>query len=351
MSESRLPQAPATIDDGTGAPRFGTYQGLPDIVDLSALRGAYQPGPLARRLTRKKWVYAFVATREVAALMAVVDLGYSSNAFTMAVDLGTGRVLADDGYLGLPRPLVQVGDHPGAGLAASFRRPDARFQVARPFGDERYHFTARAGVLVPVKGPKLRLSADLLAAGAAPPLTVVAPVDGGIVNVTTKWAGMLGFGLLEAGGQRYVLDGGVGGFDYTQGYLARRTAWRWAFGCGRLDDGTPLGFNLVEGFNESRDDVNENAVWLGHALHPVGRARFSWNQGDPLDRWAVTTVDGAVDLRFRPIAAHRELRDLKLVKSRFVQPLGLWEGTLKLGGRSHALRDVPGVTEDQDVTW
>lgn len=342
-----LPAAPHSIDDA-GAPRFGTYQGTLDAVALHALRGQYQPSAAGRLLTRKKWVYGFVATREVAAMMAVVDLGYTSNAFTMAVDLASGRVLADASFLGPPRPLVTVGDHPGAGLLARFRRPDAQLAAARPFGDERYHFHMRVGL--PLRS-RLSCSFDLLAAGASPPLTVVAPVEGGVVNVTHKWAGLLGFGRLEADGRRYLLDGGVGGLDYTQGYLARHTAWRWAFGCGRLADGGPVGLNLVEGFNESRDDVNENAVWLGGRLWPVGRARFTWNKADPLERWAVETTDGALKLTFKPVATHREHRDLRLVRSRFVQPMGLWEGTVTVGGQTHAVKDLPGVAEDQDVLW
>jgi hypothetical protein len=162
---------------------------------------------------------------------------------------------------------------------------------------------------------------------------------------------MLTFGSLWARGRRYVLDGGVGGLDYTHGYLARHTAWRWAFMCGRLDDGNPVGMNLVEGFNEGRTDVNENAVWLDGQVHPVGRARFSWNKADPLDAWTVETLDGAVRLRFVPIGAHREERDLVLVKSHFVQPVGLFSGTLNIDGRTRTVKDVAGVTEDQDILW
>lgn len=347
----RLPPAPPSVDDGGGAPRFGTYEGTLDAVQLSSLRGSYQPNPVDRLRMHKKWLYGFIATREVAALFAVVDLGYSSNAFSLAIDLTTQRVLADEGYLGPPRPLVTVGDHPGPGLEVAFRRPDAQLTARRRFGDERFHGSVRLGPKLPFVRPKLQFGWELLAAGAAPALTVIAPVEGGVVNVTQKWAGLLSFGQLEAGGKRFVLDGGVGGLDYTHGYLARHTAWRWAFVCGRLDDGTPFGINLVEGFNEARADVNENAVWLGHELFPVGRARFTWNPKDVLDPWRVVTTDGALDLSFKPLAAHRELRDLKLVKSRFEQPIGLWSGTLTLGGQRYRFEDAAGVAEDQDVLW
>ena len=83
-----------------------------------------------------------------------------------------------------------------------------------------------------------------------------------------------------------------------------------------------MGINLVEGFNESRADVSENAVWIGEKLYPVGRAHFSWNDADPYDAWRIKTEDGSVDLRFAPIHIHREERDLKLIRSHFVQPVG-----------------------------
>jgi hypothetical protein len=334
--------------DDAGAPRFGTYEGSLPEVDLSRLTGQYRPAMGRRLLKHKKWLYAFAATREVVAVCAVVDVGYSSNSFCVAVDLKEQQVLLDTSVLGLSAPMVHVSDAPSAGLDVRFTSPGLRVNANRPAGSERFHLHTRAGLF----GGKLDWGVDFLAAGAPPPLTVIAPVpEDGVVNVTQKWAGMLTFGTLQCAGRRFILDGGVGGLDYTHGYLARRTAWRWAFACGRLADGTPIGLNLVEGFNESRADVNENALWVGGRLLPLSRARFHWNKSDPLDKWEVSTDDGAVQLTFKPIHAHREERDYKLVKSFFMQPLGLFEGLITIDGRSYPVENLPGVTEDQDILW
>ena len=51
----------------------------------------------------------------------------------------------------------------------------------------------------------------------------------------------------EDASRTFSLDGGLGGYDYTKGMLPRLTAWRWAYGTGRLDDGTVLGFNIPRG--------------------------------------------------------------------------------------------------------
>ena len=65
----------------------------------------------------------------------------------------------------------------------------------------------------------------------------------------------------------------------------------------------------------------------------------------------VLTEDGAVDLAFQPIHVHREERDYKVVKSRFVQPLGLFSGAVSVGEQRVELDKLAGVVEDQDVVW
>ncbi|WP_338278077.1 DUF2804 domain-containing protein [Corallococcus caeni] len=350
--EALLPFAPASVASTEGEPRFGTYQGELPEVDLPRLLGKWAPGRTTRLLKRKRWHYTFVATQEVAALFAVVDLGYTANAFAVAVDLQEKKPLCDVSFLGVPGPLAEVSDKPGAGLVAAFRTLGGRMSVKRGESDERYQVEVDVSRMRTQSLQSFQWNGELLVAGGPPALTVIAPVEGdGLVNVTQKRSGLLAFGSLEAGGRRFRLDGGVGGMDYTQGYLARHTAWRWAFAAGRLADGTPVGLNLVEGFNEGATEANENAVWLGDRLYPVGRARFEYDAKELLDPWRLTTEDGAVDLRFKPIYVHREERNLRLVVSHFAQPVGFFEGTLRVGGQELKLSNVPGVTEDQDMLW
>lgn len=351
-SAASLPACPGRVEGPDGTPRFGSYLGSLESSDFGRLAGPYALGLRARVAKEKRWVYTFVATPEVMALVAILDLSYTASAFATVLSLKDRRVLVDESYLGLPGPFGHVNDRPGEGLEARFRRPGASLSVSRPPRRSRYQVRAELSPPVPLAPRSLLWDGNLLAEGGAPALTVIAPVsEDGVVNVTQKAGGLLCFGTLEAGGRRFLLDGGVGGIDYTHGLLARRTAWRWAFAQGRLEDGTPVGLNLVEGFNESRDEVNENALWLGARLVPLARARFSFNPRDSLDEWKVETVDGAVDLRLRPLAVHREERDLRWVKSRFVQPLGLYEGSVLVDGKRLQLSGIPGVAEDQDTLW
>jgi hypothetical protein len=345
-----LPASPLSVLDANGLPRFGTYQGELASVDLSGLREPFEVPEPRRTFAHKRWIYALVATPEVMVVMGIADLGYSSHSFSVAVDLLERRVLSDDAFLGPPGPLGRVGDSPGRGLSAYFRTLGGRFSLHRPVNAERFALEAELMGLRAHLGQPLRLRAEVLAEGGPPALSVVAPVKNGWVNVTQKRAGLLSFGTLLAGGRTYGLDGGVAGLDYTQGLLARRTAWKWAMAVGRMPDGTPVGLNLVEGFNEG-EGANENAFWIGSRLVPLAPAHFTHRRDDPLEPWRIVTTDGSLELDFRPIHVHREHRDLKIVRSDFLQPLGHFNGTLKLDDRIIKLERLAGVTEDQAVVW
>lgn len=346
-----LPPVPASLVDGAGAPRLGTYEGELARVDLEALSGKWGVPWALRPFKRKRWHYAFVATPQVAALCAIVDVGYGTSAFATAYDLQERRLLADASMLGLPG-LTSVGDFPGEGACGRFDSLGARLRVERAPGEGAYRLQGRIAAARTGGGGPFRWDLRLRTAGAAPALTVVAPVTGGgRVNVTQKRGALQAQGTLQAGGRSYVLDGGVGGHDYTQGYLARHTAWRWAYAAGHLADGTPVGLNLVEGFNDSSGEANENALWVGGRLYPLARARFRYSPYALLEPWSVRTEDGAVELSFQPLFAHREERNLGVVVTRFAQPLGLFQGTLRVGGRTHQVSALPGVTEEQDMRW
>ena len=343
-----LPAAPASVEDDHGQPRFGSYAGTIPEVNLARLRGVYHLGIAGRLAKHKRWQYVMLATPEVLAVLSVADLGYTANAFVCAVDLREGNVLFDRGYMGLPSPFTTISNHPSGGASARFHGPGARFTIARPRNEDPYQINVRASRW---RGGRFSCSA-VIAAGQAPPLTMIGPVPAdGVVNVTQKWSALPVSGTLEAGGRRYALEDGMAGLDYTNGYLARRTAWRWAFASGRLSDGTPVGLNLVEGFNEASEEANENVLWLGERLVPLDRARFEYDRSRVLDPWRVTTNDGGIELRFRPVHAHREERDYKIVKSHFVQPLGLFEGRIRLDKKVLSVDGLPGVVEDQDILW
>src|SRR5712692_5558242 len=168
VADALLPSAPSSIEDANGTPLFGTYQGGVDAVHLSRLRGPYALGFPFRVLKHKRWQYAMVATPEVLAVFSIADLGYTANAFACAVDLEQQRVLFDASFMGLPNPFTRVGNEPGEGARSRFRSLNAQFSIHRGIGQERYYVHV-------VIGKDFTWDGDILAAGSAPALTVIAP--------------------------------------------------------------------------------------------------------------------------------------------------------------------------------
>ncbi|HEV8536001.1 MAG TPA: DUF2804 domain-containing protein [Candidatus Limnocylindria bacterium] len=334
-------QPPASVVDANGEPRFGLYRGAPERVDLERLAGKYGRGALYRFAHRKRWRWAMVATPRVLVAFAIADLSYAANAFVLAADVDERKVLIDRGFLGLPRLSVAVGDRP-ARDHSWFRGPGIE-AVIRPA-------LAGSSIGVRVRTSGFDLAAEMDAT-AVPSVTLIAPVtDGGMVNVTQKASALPVTGEVRTPGRTYSLDGGLGGFDYTNGLLARHTEWRWAFTTGRSDDGHTIGLNLVEGFNEA-GAASENVLWVDGAILALGHARFEFDRGSTLSPWRVTTRDGSVDLEFEPIGQHREERNLIIARSSFVQPFGTFHGTVRTPSGPLHVSALPGVVEDQRVTW
>lgn len=345
-----LPTAPERVPDAAGRPCLGTYRGEVSQVRLDLLRPPEGVPRWKLPFRRKAWVYALVTTPEVILAGAVVDLGYVSHAFLTVVDRREKRALVDFGSVGPPAPWASVNDRPSRGMRGHFRAPGARLEVERPETAGPFRMTAELAPFRTRGAGRLGLQLELRTSEAPPPLTVVAPVPGGGINVTGKAGGLRASGTLDIGRRRIALDGGVAGLDATIGLPARRTAWRWAMAAGHLEDGRTVAFNLLEGFNEG-EGVNEDVVWVGGALHPLGPARFGFGHDDPLALWSLEADDGSFALRFRPLHLHREERNLGLVRSRFWQLQGFFVGTVRAGDEMLQLSDLPGVTEDQDVVW
>jgi hypothetical protein len=347
-----LKDAPSQWVDAQGRPRFGTFAGSFSHIDLSQLRGVFRPKWWRTLTTHKKWLYLLVVHEDLALTMAVVDLRYASNAFCQVVDLNSGAVLLDESRMGTPLTRVKVADSPCERLLAAFSQRD--FALQAQANSEEVALTIK--VRTPAKDA---LEAQL--SFALPPvaqrLAVVAPVGVDGVNCTQKLSGMTVSGQLQLGSRALTIHHALAAYDFTSGLLKRQTDWRWAFGLGRLLDGRLLSFNLVEGINDEVDNANqgasanENVLWLGERLIPVGRATFAFSQDALMQRWTVKTSCGRLNLEFEPKALHREAHDFKLVASDFAQPVGLWSGVFRGERETVEFRRIAGVAESQRVKW
>jgi hypothetical protein len=329
------PATDSIVDPATRSPRLGSFRGGLPRVDWSPLG----VGAAARTLRHKRWLYVAIATGDVYVALAVVRMGYASNAFVYAYDGAQRRMLARSSWLASPFA-ASVGNTGGEGCRATFATRGVSVVVERARREPHY------GVHVETRGFSLNASLD--AGGAPPAIGAVAEVAPGRFDATEKRALLTTRGALRVDGRTVSLDGALAGYDFTSGMLARHTTWRWGFALGRAAGGMPFALNLVEGFVGEA----ECAAWLGGELLGLGEGRFTFDRARPAEPWRVGTADGAADLTMTPGAVHEERRDLVVVGSRFVQPCGEWSGRLSLPGRAPGVNDrALGVTEDQDVTW
>jgi hypothetical protein len=334
-----LTERPASLfDPSTGALRAGSYRGGVPRVDPSPLG----KGALYRVAHEKRWVYAAVATEDLLVGAAIVRLGYAANTFAFAFDRAAGRMMADVSAT-TPPFAAAVGDTGREGCRARLRWPGAALSLERGAGERDYRLEVFAS--------DLRISARLSTEGAPPAIGAVVPLraaPGSLFNATEKQTLLAAVGEVIARGRHYSLDGGLGGLDFTFGFLARKTSWRWAFALGRARSAERVAINLVQGFVGPA----ECAVWVDGELFPVSGGLITYDEKAPLARWQVRTEGGEVDLTFDPGALHAEDHDFGVVASHFLQPAGSFSGIIQLPGRALIELDrVLGVVEDQDVVW
>ena len=328
----RLPCAPPSVVR-QGEPATGRYEGCIGAIDWRGLSGPHHRPAWWRLLRRKRWQYVGIGSDEVFIGLAIVDLGWGCTAFAYVFDRRQRRLLADWSQDGA-RFMGGVGTQPVQGARAWFRGPGARLAL-----DER------GGVLqVRVDTRVLSIHADVPLAGAAPWLLAVGSVAGGVAHATQKSPALAVQGHVQVGSRLIDLSGASASVDSSSGLLAHRTDWRWASA-----HSPSVGFNLQAGYF----GACENALWLDGQLIPLGAARFGFEAARPLAPWRVSTDCGLLDLLFTPEGARHDRRDLGLVASRYVQPVGTFSGVVKAapGAPPRRVEGLLGVTEGHASRW
>lgn len=323
-----LAPAPQAFLDATGAPAFGSYAGPLPRVELAA-------GVGARFARRKRWVWFGIASPRVFVSSAVVRTGYAVTAFLFAYDREEKRMLAEATVLG-PAAFAKVADDPRAdGVLAKMRFGRSNVKMTR----------TKDEIAIALRLPDVELDATLDFAPSPPALTAIANLGDGLVDATEKRALARVKGTARFAGKSVGLDGALGGYDYTHGLLPRHTKWRWGFALGHDVDEEPVAFNFCEGFVGEA----ECAAFVGGEVHPLAEPRFHLDADMPELPWRLSGE--GIDLEFVPGAVHVQNTKLLVVRSRFVQPVGAFYGTVRAGGRDIRVDGLPGVVEDQDVLW
>ena len=78
---------------------------------------------------------------------------------------------------------------------------------------------------------------------------------------------------------------------------------------------------------------------------------FRYDDLDLLRPWQIESNDGRVRLRFLPAGERSANINVGLIVSKFHQPFGRFEGTLREGDKVWELENVFGFTEEHYAKW
>ena len=329
-----LPAAPAQLIDASGVVQTGRFEGTTGDIDWAHLRGPMARGAWWRHFHHKRWFYVALATDEVFCAVATVDLGWTSAAFGYVFDHQQATVTAAFSQDGIPGFGAAMADRCATGAAHRFHFGGLHIECR--------HVAASQCYQLHVRSRPMQIDAEFDAAG--PMLLAVGAVAGGSMHATQKSSARALRGELRLAASRHALDGGVASFDYSNGLLARDTAWRWASA-----HSSDIGFNLQAGYF----GAHENALWLDGHLIALGAAEFGFDPDNPMAMWRVRTDDGLLDLSFQPRGMRRVDKNQLIAANRYVQPIGVFNGWVKASADAtpRPVQNLIGVTEDHQSRW
>jgi hypothetical protein len=327
-----------------GRPRFGIYSDPLNSLNLDDLRpyGAKDRASWVKRwilkVRIKRWEYLGVCNDDLIFGIAVVRLGYMCNLFAYLFDRRSARTSAYDILA------------PGGGTAI-FEGTSQEGRITFKSGKTAVCMTNDPETITVEGSIKGELSLHLSFSKHREPLVCLTRVGLKGFNYTHKEAGIPVWGTIDHKGVSWDIqeERSCGIRDYTLGYLTRETFWNWASGGGIDQEGKRIGFNLVQGVNET--GFTENGFWVNGRLVKTDVVNFRYDDLNLLNPWHMESNDGRVRLRFLPAGKRSANTQAGLIVSKFHQPFGRFEGTLSEGDQVWELQNVSGFTEEHYAKW
>lgn len=258
---------------------------------------------------RKRWRYVAAFSDELMVCAARVQVGPMGQTFWGLLDRSNGELLTK----------------------TRLRMPGTAGDVVAPLPG-----TADGPTVARIQARELQ---GTLSLGYGKPWEVTCPTPEGREVWTRKRAGVtVQCDLRAADGRSWKLEA-LGVEDETDGFHPRHTVWNWSAGIGTTADGRAVGWNLVEGVNDSAEG-SERAIWLDGEPTEAPAASFDGLEG-------IAFPDGS-RLDFTA-EAERSLSENKLVvRYSYRQPFGTFTGALP--GGIELARGI-GVMEHHDAHW
>lgn len=160
-------------------------------------------------------------------------------------------------------------------------------------------------------------------------------------------------GWIDLGDKHYVLNPTecLGNLDWGRGVWDYRSYWVWASASGYLPDGSTAGLNLGFGFGDTRA-ANENAFILDGRIYKLGQVDFSFSNKDYTKPWMMISLDGRLELEFKPLLQRVAKTNLLLIYSNVHQVFGHYFGSfITQEGKRIEIDGLAGFAEEHHARW
>ena len=159
-------------------------------------------------------------------------------------------------------------------------------------------------------------------------------------------------GNVKLGDNLYSFDrDSYGVLDWGRGVWTYKNTWYWASASGKLDDGTPVGWNLGYGFSD-RSYATENMIFYNGNGHKLDKITFNYDPEDYLKPWHITSNDGRFEMNFEPILDRNSKTNFLIIKSVQHQVFGKFSGFFVLDdGSKIEIDNMLGFAEEVYNKW
>jgi hypothetical protein len=310
------------------AQAFGIYNNVVPDTSTNVWDGS-KGWKSPRRWQRKSWIFFGAYSADIFVGFAIVDAGFLGKAFCYVYRPKTGEILEN----GIDRPFAFEANFE-ANLESYWQL--GQYEILTKKGQMHFNFL----------GKKFQLSMQCTHNEHG--LSFICPSKGSNrpFHYTYKNLLLPTNIQLKQKGETQFFNNLQGSIDFSKGYPPKHTNWNWTSFSGYLEDGTPIGINVVDQFNQNM----ENVVWLGTERILIGNVGYQYNKPLAKSLWKVRSLNGDLELSMQAKGSRKENINIKFLKSKFTQVFGAIEGRIRHQGTWKKLSGY-GVMEEHEAIW
>ncbi len=330
----------------TNLPEFGTYSGEIEAFPLNDYKFRNIFYNLFKHLRAKRWRFTGVFSPEIVMGIAVVDTGYIGTSFAYVYDRKTGEIAEYTGKSLLAR---------ACNITDNLSKGKAVFNQGKNLISMDWDLKNGIELInIAVQTKSNRIEADIEVledVKVNESHQVTFPTFKNKFAFTHKIAGLPVTGSIKCNGKAYNLDKdcSFAAIDHTMGYHDYNWKWLWSSLSGLSEEGRIIGLNLVAPITHKT--INENVLWIDGKKFVLGESDFE-NKKNIMGIWKIKTKNKMVDLTFEPLKVRSEAINIGIIKSKFAQPIGLYNGHVLLpDGEKIYIKDQIGIAEEHFARW